>query len=283
MERIVNRRNLRKEFAALGINEMITDRDYQKIAIQRVCMEFSQKRRKSLLVMATGTGKTRTVASIVDVLSRHNWVTNVLFLADRVELVSQAKEAFNKHLPNLSTCNLIKRGKDEKPTDRAIFSTYPTIMNAINSEKTEDGKKLFTPAHFDIIIIDEAHRSIFKKYRAIFEYFDALIVGLTATPKTEVDKNTYDFFGMENDMPTYAYEYDTAVEEGFLSNYHCIEKLYKIPMEGIVTKELSQAEQLAFEDVFEPEEETPDFISGEAVNRIFFNIDTCRRVIQDIM
>ncbi|GHV48184.1 DEAD/DEAH box helicase [Clostridia bacterium] len=283
MERIIGRRDSRREFGQLGIDEMITNRDYQKIAIQRVCKDFSDKRRKALLVMATGTGKTRVAASIVDVLSRHRWVTNVLFLADRVELVSQAKDAFNKSLPNLTTCNLLKYMGNEKPTDRAVFSTYPTIMNAIDKMRTEDGKKLFTPAHFDLIIVDEAHRSIFRKYRAIFEYFDALVIGLTATPKTEVDRNTYDFFEMENNMPTYAYEYDTAVAEEFLSDYHCIEKTYKIPMEGILKKELTQEEQLALDDVFESEEETPDFISGEEVNRVFFNVDTCRRVIQDLM
>jgi type I restriction enzyme R subunit len=137
--------------------------------------------------------------------------------------------------------------------------------------------------HYRYLAVDEAHRSIFRKYRAIFEYFDALVIGLTATPKTEVDRNTYDFFEMENNMPTYAYEYDTAVAEEFLSDYHCIEKTYKIPMEGILKKELTQEEQLALDDVFEPEEETPDFISGEEVNRVFFNVDTCRRVIQDLM
>ncbi|GHU56912.1 hypothetical protein AGMMS49975_21210 [Clostridia bacterium] len=283
MERIIGRRDSRREFGQLGIDEMITNRDYQKIAIQRVCKDFSDKRRKAILVMATGTGKTRVAASIVDVLSRHRWVTNVLFLADRVELVSQAKDAFNKSLPNLTTCNLLKYTGIEKPTDRAVFSTYQTIMNAIDKMRTEDGKKLFTPAHFDLIIVDKAHRSIFRKYRAIFEYFDALVIGLTATPKTEVDRNTYDFFEMENNMPTYAYEYDTAVAEEFLSDYHCIEKTYKIPMEGILKKELTQEEQLALDDVFESEEETPDFISGEEVNRVFFNVDTCRHVIQDLM
>ena len=283
MERIITRREQRREFERLEINEMITNREYQKIAIQRVCKDFSDKRRKAPLVMATGSGKTRTAASIVDVLLRHRWATNILFLVDRVELVGQAKDAFNKHLPNLTSCNLLKREKDEKPSDRAVFSTYPTIMNAINDMRTGDGKELFTPAHFDLIIVDEAHRSIFRKYRAIFEYFDSLIIGLTATPKTEVDINTYDFFEMENNMPTYAYEYDTAVAEEFLSDYHCIEKTYKIPTEGILKKGLTQDEQLALDDMFEPEEEVPDFISGEQVNRIFFNVDTCRRVIQDLM
>jgi type I restriction enzyme R subunit len=284
LQRIINRRESKRPFDdRLEIKDEITDRPYQKIAIQRVCKDFSDSRRKALLVMATGTGKTRTVASLVDVLANHNWVTNILFLADRKELVKQAKQAFNRHLPNLSTCNLLKREPGEKPTDRAIFSTYPTIMNAIDEAKTEDGRKLFTPAHFDLIIVDEAHRSIFKKYRAIFAYFDALVVGLTATPKAEVDKNTYMFFDLEDHMPTYAYEYERAVSERYLCDYHCIEKLYKIPTEGITKRELSEEEQLALDDIFEPEEEVPDYISPEEVDRIFFNIDTCRKVITDIM
>lgn len=282
LQRIVNRRKQKIPFDSININSEITDRHYQKTAIQRICKEFSESRRKALLVMATGTGKTRTAVSLVDVMTSHAWVTNILFLADRVELVKQAKSAFTKHMPNLSSCNLCKRG-DDKPSDRAIFSTYPTIMNAINEEKSEDGKKLFTPAHFDLIIIDEAHRSIFKKYKAIFDYFDALVVGLTATPKDDVGRNTYEFFGLENNMPTYAYEYNTAVSEGYLTDYHCIEKLFRIPTEGIHYDDLSGEQQTLFEEAFDEEEEVPDFISGEAINSQYFNIDTNQKILQDLM
>ncbi|MDR2162904.1 MAG: DEAD/DEAH box helicase family protein [Clostridiales Family XIII bacterium] len=180
-----------------------------------------------------------------------------------------------KYMPNLSSCNLCKRGED-KPTDRAIFSTYPTIMNAINEEKTADGEKLFTPAHFDPIIIDEAHRSIFKKYRAIFDYFDALLVGLTAILKDDVSHNTYEFFGLENNMPIYAYEYAKAVSDKYLTDYHCIEKLFRIPVEGIHYDELSPEQQSMFEDTFDEDEEIPDFVSGEAINSQYFNIPTNR-------
>jgi type I restriction enzyme R subunit len=283
IQRIVNRRGLRKSFDRLEIKDDITDRPYQKIATQRIVDEFSNARRKGLLVMATGTGKTRTVVSLVDVLSRHGWITNILFLADRKELVKQAKQAFNRHMPNLSACNLLHRENDENPTDRAIFSTYPTIMNAINDARTDDGRKLFTPAHFDLIVVDEAHRSIFKKYRAIFSYFDAMVVGLTATPRNDVDKSTYDFFDLEKNMPTYAYGYETAVAEGYLCDYHCIERLYQIPLQGILLNELPEEERQALEDVFEGDEDAPDFIPAEAINKIFFNIDTCRRVITDLM
>jgi type I restriction enzyme R subunit len=282
LQRLMNRRGQRVPFDKVQINPEITDRHYQKNAIQRICEEFSQNRRKALLVMATGTGKTRTAASLVDVLTTYAWATNILVLADRVELVKQAKEAFTKHMPNLSSCNLCKRG-DDKPTDRAIFSTYPTIMNAINEEKTEDGKKLFTPAHFDLIIIDEAHRSIFKKYRAIFDYFDALLIGLTATPKDDVGHNTYEFFELENNMPTYAYEYSKAVSEEYLTDYHCIEKIFRIPTEGIHYDELSCEQQTMFEEAFDEGEEVPDFISGESINSQFFNVNTNQQIIQDLM
>ena len=282
LQRLMNRRELKVSFDRIDINPEITDRHYQKAAIQRICGEFAQSRRKALLVMATGTGKTRTAVSLVDVLTSHAWVTNVLFLADRIELVKQAKDAFTKHMPNLSSCNLLKRG-DDKPADRAIFSTYPTIMNAINEETTEDGRKLFTPAHFDLIIVDEAHRSIFKKYKAIFNYFDALLVGLTATPKDEVDRNTYDFFGLENNMPTYAYEYDTALSEGYLTDYHCVEKMFKIPTEGLHYGDMSEEQQSLFEDAFDEDEEIPDFISGEAINSQYFNVHTNQSVMQELM
>lgn len=282
LQRLLERRSLLKPFHQLNINPAITNRYYQKIAIQRICEDYANKKRKALLVMATGTGKTRTAISLVDVLQDHRWVTNILFLADRVELVRQAKKEFVKHMPNLSTCNLLERGED-KPTDRAIFSTYPTIMNAINDETTDDGEKLFTPGHFDLIIIDEAHRSIFKKYRAIFEYFDALLVGLTATPKDEVGHNTYEFFDLQDNMPTYAYEYEKARDEGFLVDYHCIEKLYQIPTQGLSYDNLTPEQKEQYEDAFDEDDETPDFISGAEIDTIYFNKDTTRRILSELM
>jgi type I restriction enzyme R subunit len=285
LQRLINRRNVRGDFSSIKINDDITDRPYQKSAIHSVCSHFKAFNRKALLVMATGTGKTRTAASLVDVLGQQNWVTNVLFLADRRELVRQAKSAFVKNLPYLSTCNLAEREPGESPAARAVFSTYPTMMNAIDAEKNDGGSRLFSPAHFDLIIVDEAHRSIFKKYRAIFKYFDALIIGLTATPKKDVDRNTYDFFAMEDDMPTYAYEYETAVNNvpNYLCPYYRIEKLFKLPVQGMKKDELT-AEQLSlFEDVFEEGEEIPDFVSPDEFNRVYMNKDTVDKVITELM
>ena len=281
--RIVNRRTQRLDLSDIKINKDITDRCYQKAAVHAACSVFNACKRKALLVMATGTGKTRTAASIVDVLSNRNWITNILFLADRRELVKQGKDAFVKHLPWMSVCNLSTRDRNEMPAARAVFSTYPTMMNAINDEKTESGERLFTPAHFDIIIVDEAHRSIFRKYRAIFKYFDALVIGLTATPKTDVDKNTYDFFDLQMDMPTYAYEYDKGVKEGHLCDYYRIEKLYKLPTQGLERKELEPEQLALFEDAFDEDEEIPDYVTSDEINRIYMNIDTNRRVLTELM
>ena len=191
LQKRMNRREERKNLDTIAIDDKITDRYYQKEAIRAVGEHMAQGFRKSLLVMATGTGKTRTASSLVDVLSRGGYVTNVLFLADRTALVKQAKDDFKNYLPHMSLCNLCSN-KDDRNA-RIIFSTYPTMLNAIDSVKTEKGVPFFSPAHFDLIIVDESHRSIFKKYKTIFEYFDAFVVGLTATPKTEVDRNTYDF------------------------------------------------------------------------------------------
>ncbi len=274
----------RKDLNAVEIDDKITDRYYQKEAIRAVCSNVAQGHRRSLLVMATGTGKTRTASSLADVLSRGRYVTNILFLADRTALVKQAKDDFHNYLPEMSLCNLCSN-KDDKNA-RIVFSTYPTMLNAIDSVKTEDGLPLFTPAHFDLIIIDEAHRSIFKKYRAIFDYFDALLVGLTATPKTDVDRNTYDFFEMQHNVPTYAYDYETAVEQDHvLVPYYNIEIQSLFLNEGITYDKLSDADKERYEDDFGDEEtgELPSFISASKLNQSIFNQNTVDRVLQDLM
>ena len=285
LRRLINRRSTRGDFSDIRINDDITDRPYQKAAIHATCSHFKKCNRKALLAMATGTGKTRTAASLIDVLLQQNWITNILFLADRRELVKQAKDAFVKHLSSLSTCNLSKRDPSETPAARAVFSTYPTMMNSIDIERNENGDRLFSPAHFDIIIVDEAHRSIFKKYRAIFKYFDALIVGLTATPKKDVDRNTYQFFDMEDDMPTFAYEYETAVNNvpNYLCPYYRIEKLFKLPVQGMKHDDLTPEQRTLFDDVFEEGEAIPDFVSPDEFNRVYMNKDTVDRVITEVM
>lgn len=283
LEKLMNRRTQRKKLAEVEIQDAITDRYYQKEAIRAVCENIDSGHRKSLLVMATGTGKTRVSSSLTDVLSRGGYVTNVLFLADRTALVKQAKDDYKNHLPEMSLCNLLT-SKDDKSA-RIVFSTYPTMLNAIDSATREDGTRLFTPAHFDLIIIDEAHRSIFKKYRAIFEYFDALLVGLTATPKTDVDRNTYDFFEMESGVPTYAYDYETATDvDHVLVPYHNIEVQMKFIEMGITYDDLSDDDKARYEDDFTDEDgEMPDFIPPPQLNKFIFNQDTVDYVVEYLM
>jgi len=282
LQKLMNRRTERKELDSVPIDQNISGRTYQMAAIRAICDNITQGFRRHLLVMATGTGKTRTAAGLVDVLSRGGYATNILFLADRTALVKQAKDAFKNYLPEMSLCNLMSN-KDDRSA-RIVFSTYPTILNSIDDTKTADGIKLFTPAHFDLIILDESHRSIFKKYRAIFDYFDSLILGLTATPKTDVDRNTYDFFEMETGVPTYAYDYETAVNvDHVLVPYYNIEVKMKFEEDGIVYSELSDEDKARYEDDFTEDDSIPDIIPPPKLNKFVFNQQTVDTVLQDLM
>lgn len=282
LQKLMNRRTERLDLMAIPIDDKITDRYYQKEAIRAVCEQIGLGFRKHLLVMATGTGKTRTASSLTDVLSRGKHVTNVLFLADRTALVKQAKDDFKNYLPDMSLCNLCSN-KDDRSA-RIVFSTYPTMLNAIDDMKAKDGQRMFTPAHFDLIIIDESHRSIFKKYRAIFEYFDAIMVGLTATPKTDVDRNTYDFFEMEHGVPTYAYDYETAVyTDHVLVPYYNYEVKTKFLEEGITYDDLSDEDKERYEDDFIEDGLMPDCIPSAQLNKFVFNETTVDTVLQDLM
>ena len=197
---------------------------------------------------------------MVDILTRHNFAKNILFLADRKELVKQAKNSFSKLLPDLPLCNLLDKNEDPENA-RMIFSTYPTMVNAIDDTKSKDGRRLFTPGHFDLIIIDESHRSIYRKYKSIFDYFDANLLGLTATPKDEIDKNTYSIFDLENKVPTYAYEFEQAVKDGYLVSYKTIEITTSIMQNGIKYDELSDEEKEQYEDTFDNDEDIDKEIS----------------------
>lgn len=282
LQKLMNRRSECMDLMAVPIDDKITDRYYQKEAIRAVCEQIQNGFRKHLLVMATGTGKTRTASSLTDVLSRGKQITNILFLADRTALVKQAKDDFKNYLPDMSLCNLCTN-KDDRNA-RIVFSTYPTMLNAIDDVKSKAGTRLFTPAHFDLIIIDESHRSIFKKYRVIFEYFDAIMVGLTATPKTEVDRNTYDFFEMEHGVPTYAYDYETAVyQDHVLVPYYNYEVHTKFLDEGIIYDDLSEKDKERFEEDFGEDGFVPEYISSAAMNKFIFNELTVDTVLQDLM
>ncbi|MBS4536372.1 DEAD/DEAH box helicase family protein [Clostridium sp. D2Q-14] len=275
---MIFKREHKKSLENPSIKDEITNRHYQKMAINSVCNALNKGSRKTLLVMATGSGKTRTAISIVDVLMNRGWIKNVLFLADRTALVKQAKKNFRNLLPNLSLCNLLD--SKDNPESRMVFSTYPTMMNAIDDVKNENGKKLYTRGHFDLIIIDESHRSIYKKYQAIFNYFDSILLGLTATPRSDIDKNTYEIFELENNVPTFSYELDEAICDGYLVPYHTIETTTKFMEKGIHYDDLSEEEKEIFEETFE---DGVRDISGSELNSFLFNSNTIDLVLKDLM
>lgn len=278
----IDRRKQRKPLENIEISDKITNRPYQKEAVTAVCDAISKKHRKMLIVQATGSGKTRVSISIVEVLRRHNYVKNILFLADRTALVKQAKKNYTNLLKDLSCCNLLD-SEDDPENSRMIFSTYPSMMNAIDEKKNRFGERLFSPAHFDLIICDEVHRSIYRKYQEIFEYFDAMLLGMTATPKNEVDKNTYGIFDLERGVPTFAYELEKAVEEGYLVNYSTLEYKTKIMEDGIHYDDLSDEEKGEYEETFWNDDMVADDISSSAINSWLFNTDTIDKVLKELM
>ena len=282
LEKLFNLRSMRGSLKNVFVDKSIAGRYYQEAAIKAVCDSFGQKnRRKALLVMATGSGKTRTVIALCKVLMEQGWIRDILFLADRNSLVTQAKRAFVNLLPDLSVTNLCE--EKDNYTAHGVFSTYQTMMNCIDTVEDDEGK-LFSCGHFDLVICDEAHRSIYNKYRDIFTYFDAPLVGLTATPKDEIDKNTYAVFELESGVPTYGYELAQAVKDGYLVDFLSVETTLKFIEQGIVYDELSEEDKEAYENTFEDENgDLPESISSSALNEWIFNEDTIREVLHVLM
>ncbi|WP_409363855.1 DEAD/DEAH box helicase family protein [Bradyrhizobium liaoningense] len=279
LELLIQRRAGRKQLGSEALNRKIIERPYQHRAIRNVARSFEQDgERKALLVMATGSGKTRTVIALVDLLMRAGWVKRVLFLADRIALVNQAVGAFKAHLPDSAPVNLVTERTSE---GRVFLSTYPTMMNLIDGK--QEGKAKFGPGHFDLIVIDEAHRSVYQRFRAIFEYFDSFLVGLTATPKDEIDKNTYSLFDLEDGVPTDAYPLDEAVADGYLVPPKAISVPLKIVRSGLRYDDLSDEEKDQWDMLEWGEEEIPDSIDAAEVNKRLFNTDTVDLVIAHLM
>ena len=282
LEKLFNLQRNKESLKNVSVNENIAGRYYQIGAIKAVCEALDTKnKRKSLLVMATGSGKTRTVIGLVDVLLKKGWIKNILFLADRNSLVTQAKRSFVNLLPNYSVTNLVEEKNNY--TAHGVFSTYQTMIHCIDTVKNED-IKLFTPGHFDLIVCDEVHRSIYNKYKDILNYFDAPLVGLTATPKDEIDKNTYSIFDLESGVPTYGYELAQAVEDGYLVDFISVETSLKFMEEGIIYDELTDEEKEEYENTFADEDgEVPELINSSALNTWVFNEDTIKKVLSIFM
>jgi type I restriction enzyme R subunit len=281
LELLIQRRTSRKKLSETKINTAIAGhkRPYQQRAIRAIGKHFEEDgERKALLVMATGAGKTRTVIALVDLLMRAGWVKRVLFLADRVALVNQALGAFKAHLPDSSPVNLVTERTAE---GRVFLSTYPTMMNLIDGR--QEGRAKFGPGHFDLIVIDEAHRSVYQRFRAIFEYFDSFLVGLTATPKDEIDKNTYSLFDLEDGVPTDAYSLDEAVADGVLVPPKAISVPLRIVRSGLRYDDLSEDEKDHWDTLEWGEDEIPESVEAAEVNLKLFNADTVDRVIAHLM
>jgi len=288
LELLIQRRETRRSLGAAPISATIVERHYQTRAIRRIAEAFERDHdRKALLVMATGAGKTRTVIALCELLMRCNWTKRVLFLADRVALVNQAVNAFKRHLPDASPVNLVTE-KDAE--GRVYVSTYPTMMGLIDDASNDrtggaaDGQRRFGVGHFDLVIIDEAHRSVFQKYRAIFDYFDSLLVGLTATPKDEVDRNTYGLFDLEDGVPTDAYSLEEAVRDGFLVPPRAVSVPLRFQREGIKYDDLSEEDKDQWDALeWDDDGNVPDRVEAEAVNKWLFNKDTVDKVLEHVM
>lgn len=277
---LVQRRNSRKPLGSIEISERIVERPYQHRAIRRIAEAFERdKQRRALTVMATGAGKTRMTIALIDLLMRAGWVKRALFLADRLALVNQTVGAFKAHLPDVATVNLVTEKSSE---GRVFVSTYPTMMGLIGGGEGGEQRR-FGAGHFDLVVIDEAHRSIYAKYRSIFSYFDSLLVGLTATPKDEVDRNTYGLFGLEPGVPTDAYTLEEAVADGYLVPPRAIDVPLKFPREGVRYEDLTEEEKEQWEEQDWGEEEMPEEIGAEAINRWLFNDDTVDKVLETLM
>lgn len=282
LERLIQRRSTRTSLAATEIDSAIVERFYQQRAIRRIGEAFERDHeRKALVVMATGAGKTRTVIALCDLMMRCNWVKRVLFLADRIALVKQSTNAFKRHLPSAGAVNALDQ-PEQIADARVLVSTYPTMLRLI--DETKDGRRRFGPGHFDLVIIDEAHRSVYQKYRAIFEYFDSLLVGLTATPKGDVDHNTYGLFDLEDGVPTDAYGLDEAVKDKFLVPPKAVSVPLKFQREGMKYDQLSDEEKERWDAIEWDEDGTiPRTVEPEALNRWLFNEDTVDKVLEHLM
>lgn len=278
LELLIQRRRTKLPLSSAPVNTDIAGRPYQVRAIKAIGDAFDRKQREALLVMATGSGKTRTTIALVDLLQKANWIKRVLFLADRTALVNQAANAFKEHLPGSTTVNLVT----EKAVEGRVYvSTYPTMMNLIN--EVDGGRRRFGPGYFDLIVIDEAHRSVYAKYGAIFDYFDGQLVGLTATPKDEVDHNTYRLFHLEDGVPTDNYTLDEAVEVGYLEPPKAISVGTQFLRSGIRYDDLTEEEKDQWDALDWGEDGPPDEVGAEELNRFLFNEDTVDKVLETLM
>ena len=257
----------------LAPSEVIVDRLYQVESIKRICERFDARKRRALLVQATGTGKTRVAIALCELLIRANWVKRVLFLCDRRELRKQAYDAFQEFLPGAPAV-YVSRATNQDQTKRIYLSTYPAMMKCFEN---------FDVGFFDLIIADESHRSIYNRYRDLFVYFDAFQVGLTATPVTFIFRNTFRLFECEDKDPTANFSYKDAIEHNppYLVPFEVVKHTTKFLREGIKYTQLNEAQREQLEEQVE-DPETVDY-EAEQVNRKVFSKDTDRAILRNLM
>ncbi|SDH76574.1 DEAD/DEAH box helicase family protein [Roseospirillum parvum] len=264
-------RNNRTKLSALSPQPNIVNRLYQLEAIKRVTERFEDQYRKSLLVQATGTGKTRVAIALAELLIRAGWAKRVLFLCDRRELRKQAKNAFTDFLPS-EPIRIVNSRVSGSANERIFISTYPAMLKVHQS---------FDVGFFDLIIADESHRSIYNVYGDLFHYFDAMQVGLTATPVHFVTRSTFNLFNCEGQLPTANYDLEQAVEDGYLTPFEVFTHTTQFLREGI------RLEGLTKEQIAELEEQGEDpsqyDFSSEQIDKAIYNKDTNRAILRNLM
>lgn len=273
LEYLTHQRTNKKALPAVPANLDIADRMYQLEAVKRVCERFSTNFRKALLVQATGTGKTRVAISLCDLLMRAGWVKRILFVCDRRELRKQADRVFKEFMPGEPRV-IVDSTTSSDREKRIYLATYPAMMKCY-----ED----FDVGFFDLIIADESHRSIYKKFGALFKYFDALEVGLTATPVRFIERNTYGLFGCEDRDPTSHFSFEDAVgsQPPFLARFRVRAFSSQFREKGLRYTQLSpdQREQLEDQD---PGAQQVDY-AAEDIDKHVFNRDTTRFIWRSLM
>lgn len=279
LKRLIERRKNNPDLSSFPINADIVERYYQTRAIKAILAAFQRKERAGLLIMATGTGKTRTAIALVDVLMKANAVQKVLFLADRTSLVVQATNAFKANLPDSAPVNLVD---SKNQNGRVYLSTYQTMMGLID-EVNADGTRKYGTGMFDMIIVDEAHRSVYQKFGEIFKYFDSLLVGLTATPRDEVDRDTYALFGLESGVPTDYYDLDQAIADGYLVPPKAFSVPLKFMREGVKFNELSEQEKEHWNELDWGGDDAPEEVNASKINKELFNTGTVDKMLQHLM
>ncbi|MDP4290964.1 MAG: DEAD/DEAH box helicase family protein, partial [Bacteroidota bacterium] len=277
LERFQYFRKERKSLAGELINSKIAGRDYQQRAIRSVMEKIEQRKRKFLLVMATGTGKTRTCIALVDALMKAGWAEKVLFLVDRISLREQALDAFKEHLPNEPRWP--RQGDSEIAKDRRIYvSTHQTMLNIIRDEKNS-----LSPHFFDLIVVDESHRSIYNTYQEVLDYFNTITLGLTATPTEVIDHNTFNLFECDDGVPTFAYSLDEALNHvpPYLNGFKVMKIQTKFQKEGISKRTIALEDQKKL--ILEGKEIEEINYEGTEIEKKVINHGTNSLIVREFM